>query len=50
MEAPGKGHSEVVVDGPFGRVVTSFQADHGLAVDGRVGAGQTCPALIQRQP
>lgn len=48
------GYAEIVVDGLFGRVTESalmdFQANHGLAADGMIGAAQTWPALISIQP
>jgi len=48
------GYTEIVVDGLFGRVteaaVSAFQEDHGLTADGIVGAGETWPAILGRQP
>jgi predicted amidohydrolase YtcJ len=48
------GHADVIVDGLYGRVtegaVRAFQADHGLTVDGLVGAVETWPALVSLEP
>jgi len=48
------GYLDVVVDGLFGPVteaaVKSYQTNHGLVVDGMVGAVETWPSLISNTP